>query len=80
MLKSDVLHSSGKKIGHIDDLTFKFDGALKLSKFIIAGSVFEELLETIGVRPDKDRVFDASLIKKTDGEEIHLNTTTNKSY
>jgi sporulation protein YlmC with PRC-barrel domain len=75
LLESDVLDSSGKKIGHIDDLTFKFDGALILSKFIMAGSVFEEILETIGVRPDEDPVFDASLIKKIDGRKIQLNTT-----
>jgi len=78
LLKSDVLDSSGKKIGHIDDLTFRFDGVLKLSKFIMAGSFFEELLETIGVRPDKDPVFDASLIKRIDGEEIHLKTTADE--
>jgi len=76
MMKTDVLDSSGEKIGRVGDLTFSFDGKLKLSKFILTGSRWEEFLESIKFRPDMDPVFDGSLIKTID-EHIHLDTTTN---
>ncbi len=73
--KADVMDSSGKKIGHIGDLTFTFDGDLKLSQFILAGSVFEEFMEAIKGRPDKDPIFDSSYITKM-GDKIHLSSTS----
>ncbi|MFW9962498.1 MAG: PRC-barrel domain-containing protein [Candidatus Sifarchaeia archaeon] len=76
MMKTDVLDSSGEKIGMVGDLTFSFDGNLKLSKFILTGSRWEKFLESIKFRPDMDPVFDGSLIKTID-EHIHLDTTTN---
>ncbi len=75
--KADVLDSSGRKIGRIGDLTFKFDGDLKLSKFIITGPRWEELLESLSIKKDRDYVFDGSKIKKI-GENIHLDTSVNK--
>ena len=72
----DVLDSSGEKIGHISDMTFTFDGELKISQFILAGSVWEEFLESVGVRPDSDPVFDGSLIKRI-GDKVQLNTSRN---
>ena len=74
--KADVLDSNGEKIGHIGDLTFKFDGGLKLSQFILAGSAFEEFLEAVKIRPDRDLVFDASLIKRL-GDKVQLDTSRN---
>ncbi len=76
MEKCDVVDSSGTKVGNINDLTFTFNGTLKLSQFILAGSAWEEFLEVIKVRPDKDPIFNASLIDKI-GDKIHLNTTGN---
>jgi sporulation protein YlmC with PRC-barrel domain len=49
---------------------------LKLTKFILAGPRFEEFLESIKVRPDKDPVFDGALITKVD-EKVHLDTSVN---
>jgi sporulation protein YlmC with PRC-barrel domain len=72
--KTDVLDSTGKNVGKVHDMTFKFDGKLNLSKFILAGFRWEEFLESINVRPKKDPVFDGSLIKQID-EHVHLNTT-----
>lgn len=72
--KADVIDANGEKIGHIGDLTFKFDGDLKLSQFILAGPAFEEFLEAIKVRPNKDPIFDSSLITKM-GDTIHLSST-----
>ena len=71
MKKIDVVDSSGSKVGHVGDMTFTFDKGLKLSKFILAGPRFEEFLESIKVKPDRDPVFDSSLITKVD-EKIHL--------
>ncbi len=76
MKKADVVDSSGNKVGNVGDLTFTFDKELKLSKFILAGPRFEEFLESIKIRPDKDPVFDGSLISKID-EKVHLDTSVN---
>lgn len=76
MKKADVVDSSGNKIGNVGDLTFTFDKEFKLSKFILAGPRFEEFLESIKVKPNKDPVFDGSLITKID-EKVHLNTSVN---
>lgn len=76
MKKADVVDSSGNKVGNVSDLTFSFDKELKLSKFILAGPKWEEFLESIKIRPDKDPVFDGSLITKID-EKIHLDTSVN---
>ncbi len=76
MMKADVLDSSGEKIGKVGDLTFSFDGELKLSKFILSGSRWEEFLESIKFRPDLDPIFDESLIERID-DNVHINTTKN---
>ncbi|MGY5881846.1 MAG: PRC-barrel domain-containing protein [Candidatus Thorarchaeota archaeon] len=76
MKKADVVDSSGNKVGNVGDMTFTFDKELKLSKFILAGPRFEEFLESIKVKPDKDPVFDGSLITKVD-EKVHLDTSVN---
>ncbi len=76
VMKADVLDSSGEKIGKVGDLTFSFDGELKLSKFILSGSRWEEFLESIKFRPDLDPVFNESLIEKID-DNVHINTTKN---
>ncbi|MCK4566403.1 MAG: PRC-barrel domain-containing protein [Candidatus Thorarchaeota archaeon] len=72
----DVIDSDGDKVGRISDMTFTFDGELKLSQFILAGSTWEEFLESIGAKPDMDPVFDGSLIKSL-GDKIQLNTSSN---
>jgi sporulation protein YlmC with PRC-barrel domain len=72
----DVVDSSGAKVGRINDLTFTFDGKLKLSQFILAGSKWEEFLESAKIRPDKDPVLDASIIRMI-GDQVHLNTNVN---
>jgi sporulation protein YlmC with PRC-barrel domain len=74
--KADVLDSSGRKIGRIGDLTFKFDGHLQLSKFILSGPRWEELLESLSIKKDRDPVFDSSKIKKI-GNSVHLDTSVN---
>ena len=68
----DVLDSDGNKIGRISDMTFTFENDLKLAQFILGGSAWEEFLESVRARPDKDPIFDASLIEKMD-EKVYLN-------
>lgn len=72
----DVVDSSGEKVGRINDLTFIFDGKLKLSQFILAGSRWEEFLESAKIKPDKDPVLDATLISVI-GDRVQLNTNVN---
>ena len=72
----DVVDSDGERVGKINDLTFKFDGALRLSQFILGGSRWEELLESIKAKPDKDPVLDASLIEVI-GDTVRLNANVN---
>lgn len=73
----DVVDSSGEKVGRINDLTFTFDGTLKLSQFILAGSKWEEFLEAAKIKPDKDPVLDASIIRVI-GDKVQLNTNVNE--
>ena len=73
IMKIDVIDAKGDKIGHINDFTFTFDGSLKLSQFILGGGTWEELLESLKLKPDKDPIFNASLISKI-GDNIHLNS------
>jgi len=76
MKKMDVVDTSGHKVGNVGDMTFTFDRGLTLTKFILAGPRFEEFLESIKVKPDRDPVFDSSLITKVD-EKVHLDTSVN---
>lgn len=72
----DVVDSSGEKVGRIGDMTFTFDGSLRLSQFILSGSKWEEFLESAKIRPDKDPLLDASLITRI-GDRVQLSTNVN---
>jgi sporulation protein YlmC with PRC-barrel domain len=72
----DVIDSSGRKVGRINDMTFTFDGQLKLEQFVLAGSDWEEFLESIKVKPDKDPLFDASMIRRV-GDKVQLKSNVN---
>ncbi|TFG27695.1 PRC-barrel domain containing protein [Candidatus Thorarchaeota archaeon] len=74
LMKTEVLDSKGNSVGKIGDLTFSFDRELKLSKFILSGSRWEELMESLHVKPDRDPVFDESIIDRID-DHVHLETT-----
>ena len=72
----DVVDSSGVKVGRIGDLTFTFDGKLRLKQFILSGSRWEEFLESAKIRPDKDPLLNAGLIEII-GDRVQLNTNIN---
>ena len=73
----DVVDSDGQKVGRINDMTFTFDGQLKLEQFVLAGSAWEEFLESIRMKPDKDPVFDASMIRRI-GDKVQLESNVNE--
>jgi sporulation protein YlmC with PRC-barrel domain len=72
----DVVDSSGVKVGRIGDLTFTFDGTLRLKQFILSGSRWEEFLESAKIKPDKDPLLNAGLIEII-GDKVQLNTNIN---
>jgi sporulation protein YlmC with PRC-barrel domain len=74
--RCDVVDSSGVKVGRIGDLTFTFDGTLKLKQFILSGSRWEEFLESAKIRPDKDPLLNAGFIEII-GDKVQLNTNVN---
>jgi sporulation protein YlmC with PRC-barrel domain len=77
LMDCDVVDTDGEKIGRIGDMTFSFeDGELKLTQFVMAGSRWEEFLESIRVKPDRDPIFDASLIRQI-GDKVELTTNVN---
>jgi sporulation protein YlmC with PRC-barrel domain len=71
-----VIDSNGKKVGRINDMTFTFDGQLRLEQFVLAGSDWEEFLESVKVKPDKDPLFDASMIHRV-GDKVQLKSNVN---
>jgi sporulation protein YlmC with PRC-barrel domain len=72
----DVVDSDGQKVGRINDMTFTFDGQFKLEQFVLAGSNWEEFLESIKVKPDRDPLFEASMIRRI-GDTVQLDSNEN---
>ncbi len=68
--KMQVGDSKGHGIGNPIDFAFTKD--YKISKFIIGGSMFEELAEKIGLKKDDDPVVSLDLIKDIKGNKIIL--------
>jgi len=76
---SDVQDNNGMKIGNLQDACFRHvENGLELTKFIIGGSMIEEILEDIGLRPDVDPVFPIANIKGVSPKGIRLNVTKDK--
>jgi sporulation protein YlmC with PRC-barrel domain len=68
-----VLDSEGTKIGKVDDFIIEFsENAVVLKSVVIAGGRIEELMESIGIKPDKDPIFQMDCIGSID-EEVNLN-------
>ncbi|TFG03738.1 hypothetical protein EU538_13065 [Candidatus Thorarchaeota archaeon] len=70
----DVVDANGKKIGRAVDfvVTFTDDNWIELKSVILGGSRVEELLESIGARPDIDPVFQLDCISQIDEEMVRL--------
>ncbi len=67
-----VLDSEGSKIGKVDDFIVEFsEKDVILKSVVIAGGRIKEIMESIGLRPDKDPIFQMDCISTID-EEVNL--------
>jgi sporulation protein YlmC with PRC-barrel domain len=72
--KKPVVDSKGETIGTINDFIFTIkDHKLIPKSIIVGGSRIEELLESIGVRPDKDPIFNVDNIDAIGEDKVTLN-------
>ncbi len=69
-----VYDKNNEKLGKLQDVIFKYsENGCKLVKFVIGGSFFEELAESLGLRPDIDPIFSVDNIKLVTNNKIVLN-------
>jgi len=76
MRKKVLISSDGKKIGRINDIIF--DKNLNIKAFIIAGNVWEEFRESLGLIDDIDPVVPAESVKEVTKNEIKINLPKDK--
>ncbi len=69
-----VIDADGKKIGRTIDfiVTFTDDNWIDMKSVILGGSRVEELLESLGVKPDIDPVFQLDCISQIDEDAVRL--------
>ncbi len=69
-----VIDADGKKIGRTVDfvVTFTDDGWFEMKSVILGGGRVEELLESLGVKPDIDPVFQLDCISQIDEDYVQL--------
>lgn len=71
--KLDVIDKDGDKVGSVMDCVFDCrDNKIELKQFIIGGGMVEELLESLGARPDVDPLCDLDHIDSIN-DVIRLN-------
>lgn len=69
----DITDLNGKKIGRLIDAVFrKSSTGLDLTKFVVGGSRWEEMLEDLKIKKDVDPVFPVSLIDSISPKRIKL--------
>lgn len=75
MMKKNVVDSVGKNIGTVNDFIISYtSNNVSLKSIVLGGGRIEEFLESIGVRPDKDPVFQMDCISQIQ-DEIELVTS-----
>lgn len=68
----DVTDASGEKVGRVVDFIVRFtDNRIDLKSVVLGGGRIEELLESLGLRPDKDPVFQLDCIDSI-SDIVHL--------
>jgi len=73
----DVMDASGEKAGRVIDFIVRFtDNRLEMKSVVLGGGRIEELLESMGIRPDKDPVFQLDCIDAI-SDIIHLKVDVN---
>lgn len=70
----DIECSDGQRIGRLIDAVFKTSDDVELTKMVVGGSRFEELMERLKLRPDVDPVFEIELIESLSPDKIVLKT------
>jgi len=79
MKGADIKDSEGEIIGKLQDAIFKKkDNGIELTKFLVGGSFWEEILEDIGVRPDVDPVFPLSALAGVSPKGLRLSVPKSK--
>jgi len=69
----NVVDSNGEKVGEIMDIIFNCsDNKIELKYMVLGGGRIEELLESIGARPDIDPVCNLDSIEKIE-DKVYLN-------
>ncbi|MCK4485011.1 MAG: PRC-barrel domain-containing protein [Candidatus Thorarchaeota archaeon] len=68
----DVTDASGEKVGRVIDFIVRFtDNKIDLKSVVLGGGRIEELLESLGIRPDKDPIFQLDCIDSI-SDIVHL--------
>lgn len=73
----DVTDANGEKVGRVIDFIVRFtDNKIALKSVVLGGGRIEELLESLGLRPDKDPVFQLDCIDSI-SDIVHLKVDVN---
>jgi sporulation protein YlmC with PRC-barrel domain len=73
----DVTDASGEKVGRVVDFIVRFtDNRIDLKSVVLGGGRIEELLESLGLRADKDPVFQLDCIDSI-SDIVHLKVDVN---
>ncbi|MHA2503469.1 MAG: hypothetical protein ACXAE3_11440 [Candidatus Kariarchaeaceae archaeon] len=75
----EIRDNTGVKIGVLQDAIFKESKhGFQLTKFLVGGTFWEEMLEDLGIMPDVDPVFPVSAMENVSAKLIQLNVTKDK--
>ncbi len=70
----EVIDTNGEKVGNVIDVIFDIsNNNIELKYFVLGGGIIEELLESIGARPDIDPVCSVDNIESI-SDKVYLNT------
>ena len=71
MMKKNVVDSTGKDIGKVNDFVISYTPkSVTLKSIVLGGGRIEEFLESIGLRPDVDPVFQMDCISQIQDEIV----------
>ncbi|MCK5240482.1 MAG: PRC-barrel domain-containing protein [Candidatus Thorarchaeota archaeon] len=71
MMKKNVVDSTGKDIGKVNDFIISYTPkSVTLKSIVLGGGRIEEFLESIGLRPDVDPVFQMDCISQIQDEIV----------
>ncbi|MFW9907769.1 MAG: PRC-barrel domain-containing protein [Candidatus Thorarchaeota archaeon] len=75
MMKKKVVDTSGEEIGNVNDFVIsKSKNKIALKSIVLGGGRIEEFLESIGVKPNRDPVFQLDCISQIQEDGVYLTT------